>query len=244
VSLDASHSSLSDRIRSLNFAPDLREVLAELADRTEQEPAAHEAEYEAMIDRARQSASAAPARCPRHKRDRHGMYLIPGGAAVAALILAAWRWAWRSGAHQAVTTAVAAAVVSAATVPVAVSVMPYGSPAGSPLPAAARHLHSRHDQSPAASPVMEPPRRRRKRAGHHHVTEHARVRSAVSPPVPSPTATDPVPSPTPTDPDPSPSPTESSSGPVGQAVNDVRGLLAPPWPNMLQHGRRGNAAPG
>jgi hypothetical protein len=234
LSHDAAEQSLAARIRSLSLAPDLRDILAELAERTEHLPPAHAAEYKAMLERAHAGAgefAGPPRRHPKHKhqRDRHGMYAIPGGlAAIAAAALLAWRvswkWAAKSGAHKAAAATVAAAMAGAAvTVPVAVAYAPYGSPITPATSVTARHMHSHQGPAPAPWPSTAPPRRRRRHDRDADLDADRQRGRTITTPSPSPS---PVPSPSPTF---TPVPTPSASGPLGQ-------LLGPLWPNMLQHG--------
>lgn len=251
MSHDAAEQSLAARIRSLSLAPDLRDVLAELAERTEPEPpaeAAHEGEYQAMLDRA-----AAPLRGGgQHARRPCHLRVITGGlAAIAAVAGIAWRWAWKSGAHQAVATVVTAAMVGAAAAPVAVSVMPYSTPTAPAVNA--RHIRPHHQDGPAPAlwPVATAPHKRRRRVHHHDYDAPA---ASTPSPAPSASATGsgfPTPLPTATvTPDPSPTPTVGGGGdlirlpgvPVVVQQGALRGL---PWPNMLHHVSRGRyAAPG
>jgi hypothetical protein len=207
LSFDAHHSPLSDRIRALGFAPDLREILAELADRTEP-PADHAEEFERMLADARPRIPPPRGPQPRHRRDRHGMYQIPGGLAAFALPAALIRWVARTRVHQLITAAAALSVAGAAAIAPAVASQP--APLV-PHPHAIAWHHLGHGSAGAVAPVPGLPLVHRRRRHRYDDDDAVRPSPSASPsgapspsatpvqtPVPVPTATGPVPTPTPT----------------------------------------------
>jgi hypothetical protein len=173
--------SLPERIRSLPLDTVTREALAELAERAE-----HAAEFERMLARARAGLPAVlPVAPRRHRRDRHGLHIVPG------VVVAAFMWALRSRVPK--IAGAALAVVMGGTV-LAPAVLPAGhasagrQPAPTP-PASVRHHRPGQLPLPVAAAMPQRPKRS---ADDDDVTD---VDSAVPAPTATPT---PVPSPSPT----------------------------------------------
>jgi hypothetical protein len=123
--------SLPERIRSLPLDTLTREALAELAERAE-----HAAEFERMLTRARAGLPAvlpvAPPR--RHRRDRHGLHIVPG------VVVAAVMWAVRSRAPKLAAAAVALALGGTVLAPeLPAGVASAGRPPAAMAPAIRHH---------------------------------------------------------------------------------------------------------
>lgn len=199
VAFDAQGPSLPGVFRSLNLDPECQEALVRLAEEVRQltEQRDHEAEFEAMVTRAKGLPLASPLppppkRKPRTPPEKRWLWAVPGMVTAGLL---AGRW-WR----RAIAGTATAAVLTAGGL---------SADLMAPAPAAqvpAHHrIHRRHGTAPAAVPLPLPPRKRRRKPDAVAGSPPPRPSRSASP---SPSATDPDPGPSPTvTPLPVPSPT-------------------------------------
>lgn len=215
VAFDAHDPSLPGLFRSLNLEPECREALVKLAEEVRQlaEQRDHEAEFEAMVTRAKGLPVLAPAfRQPKPKRDRHGMHIVR-----AALPLAAAAAFFRSHARHAIVTAAVAAIGAAGAL--SPDLIPQAPAAQVP------HVHHalRHHRAPGLMvPVVVVPPRRRRRPDRDADDMAKRARPSPSATVPGPgpsPAVTPLPLPSVTPP-PAPSPVPTCIHLTGHHCHD------------------------
>jgi hypothetical protein len=116
----------------------VRETLAELAERL-----AHAAEFEAMLTRARAGLPAVlpPVTARRHRRDRHGLHIVPG------VVVAAVMWAVRSRVPKLAAAAVAVALGGTVLAPeLPAGVASAGRPPAAMAPAIRHHTPGAHPE--------------------------------------------------------------------------------------------------
>jgi hypothetical protein len=197
LSFNAPHQSLSEHVRSLALAPDLKHILVQLAEAAERAEQAGQAE--AILARAR-PAIPAP-RPPSHARKpaRH-LRLVPPLA-----VLAPVGWLLRQALRSHTRQALAGGLIMATAAGAALTPDMMAAAPAAQVPVRHAAVHHRRAPLPVLAPAV--PGRRKRRRLEHDETATPRASASPSPtlpPSPLPTVT---PSPLPTTPAPSPLPT-------------------------------------
>ena len=204
VAFDAQGPSLPGVFRSLNLDPECQEALVRLAEEVRRltEQRDHEAEFEAMVTRAKGLPLAPPLppppkRKPRTPPEKRWLRAVPAFVAGSAA-----NWLLRSQWHRRLATGalIAAVGTGAALSPDLMAPAPAAQ-----VPHARHTARHHHGGAPGVVPVAPDRRKRRRRPAAAASSAPPRPSRSASP-APSPLATDPDPVPTVT-PVPLPSPT-------------------------------------